>query len=167
LQGWRARFESLRDPNTGLLIQSVHFETGQTIDGPRGSGTALATYFLSFVYDDQSRALYDAMRGTMRQNLLGFAAMREYPPGVEGRGDIDSGPVLLGVSISATGFSLAGARIHDDPETFAALWSTAYLFGAPVDHEDTRHFALGGPLGDALIFALVTARPSDTWSPPR
>ncbi|MCX4246791.1 hypothetical protein [Paraliomyxa miuraensis] len=163
LEAWAERLPSLRDSATGLLVQAVS-PRGEVVDGPRGSGTGLAVYFLSFGDAAQSSSLYEAMRTHMQRELLGFGAMREYPPGIEGRGDIDSGPVIMGVSISATGFSLAGSRIHGDRETFERLWSTAYLFGAPVDHEGMRSFALGGPLGDALMFALLTARPAGEWS---
>lgn len=164
LTAWAARLPSLRDTATGLLVQAIAPGDGHVVDGPRGSGTALAVYFLSFAEPAQSRSLYEAVRGHLRRDLLGFGAVREYPPGIEGRGDIDSGPVVLGVSISATGFALAGSRIHGDAETFAALWATAYLFGAPVDRDGVRSFALGGPLGDAMMFALLTARPTEAWS---
>jgi len=164
LDGWAARLPALRDAETGLLVQSVAPTSGRVVDGPRGSGTALAAWFLSFADAESSRSLYEAVRGHLRRDLLGFGAVREYPPGIDGRGDIDSGPVVLGVSISATGFTLAGSRIHGDAETFASLWATAYLFGAPVDRDGTRSFALGGPLGDAMMFALLTARPASTWN---
>ena len=166
LDAWAARLPALRDPETGLLVQAVAPADARVVDGPRGSGTALAVWFLSFADAEQSRSLYEAVRGHLRRDLLGFGAVREYPPGVDGRGDIDSGPVGLGVSISATGFTLAGSRIHGDPETFEALWATAHLFGAPVDRDGARSFALGGPLGDAMMFALLTARPAETWSEP-
>jgi hypothetical protein len=164
LAGWAARLPSLRDAETGLLIQAVAPTDARMVDGPRGSGTALAVYFLSFADAEQSRSLYEAVRGHLRRDLLGFGAVREYPPGSDGRGDIDSGPVVLGVSISATGFALAGSRIHGDSATFEALYATAYLFGAPVDRDGVRSFALGGPLGDAMMLALLTARPAETWS---
>lgn len=164
LAAWATRLPTLCDPGTGLLVQSVAPHDGRVIDGARGSGTALAVWFLSFADAEQSRSLYEAVRVHLRRDLLGFGAVREYPPGIEGRGDIDSGPVVLGVSISATGFALAGSRIHGDAETFEALWATAYLFGAPVDRDGVRSFALGGPLGDAMMLALLTARPAQTWS---
>lgn len=164
LNGWAARLPGLLDLETGLLFQAIAPESGHVVDGPRGSGTALAAWFLSFANAEQSRSLYEAVRGHLRRDLLGFAAVREYPAGRDGSGDIDSGPVVLGVSISATGFALAGSRIHGDPETFTALWATAYLFGAPVDRDGLRSFALGGPLGDAMMFALLTAQPAQTWS---
>lgn len=164
LERWAARLPGLCDAETGLLVQAVAPADGRIVDGPRGSGTALAVYFLSFADAEQSRSLYEAVRGHLRRDLLGFGAVREYPAGTDGRGDIDSGPVVLGVSISATGFTLAGSRIHGDAATFEALWATAYLFGAPVDRDGVRSFALGGPLGDAMMFALLTARPAETWS---
>ena len=40
------------------------------------------------------------MRAHLRRDLLGFGAVREYPPGTDGHGDIDSGPVVLGVNIT-------------------------------------------------------------------
>lgn len=163
LAAWATRLPALRDPRTGLLVQAVAPD-GRVIDGPRGSGTALASWFLSFADAEQSRSLYEAVRGQLRRDLLGFGAVREYPPGIDGHGDIDSGPVVLGVSISATGFALASSRIHGDAETFESLWATAYLFGAPVDRDGTRSFALGGPLGDAMMLAVLTARPPQTWS---
>jgi hypothetical protein len=164
LTGWAERLPSLRDAETGLLVQAVAPADGRVVDGPRGSGTALAVYFLSFADAEQSRSLYEAVRVHLRRDLLGFGAVREYPPGSDGHGDIDSGPVLLGVSISPTGFALAGSRIHGDSDTFEALYATAYLFGAPVDRDGVRSFALGGPLGDAMMFALLTAQPAEAWS---
>ncbi|MCH9686486.1 MAG: hypothetical protein K0V04_33945 [Deltaproteobacteria bacterium] len=154
-----------QDSSTGLLVQSVDPGSGRWVDGPRGSGTALAVYFTSFWDEAVSLALYRAQQ-QLRRDVLGFGTMREYPSGVDGRGDIDSGPVVLGVSISSTGFSLAGSRIHDDRDTFEALFATATLFGAPIDRDGARNFALGGPLGDALMFAMLTARPAATWSAP-
>jgi hypothetical protein len=78
-------------------------------------------------------------------------------------GDVDSGPVILGQGVSATGFTLALARIHGDRETFTATWATACAIGGAVD-ANGRHFALGGPIGDALLFALSTAPPRARWA---
>ncbi len=148
-----------RDPRTGLLYQSVDPDDGAPIDAPRGSGTALAAYFVSFSDPFLSRSLYESMRARLLVRTLGFGTTREYPVGHEGLGDIDSGPVLLGQGVSATGFTLALARIHGDRDTFAATYATASFFGGPVE----GHYALGGPVGDGLLFALVTALPADRW----
>ena len=145
------------DARTGLLIQSVDGD-GEPTDLPRGSGTALAAYFLSFSDLALSERLYAAMQDQLLNRTFGFGTTREYARDHGGWGDVDSGPVVLGQGVSATGFTLALARIHGDRETFVATWATADLFGGPVDRDGT-HFAMGGPIGDALMFALVTAQP--------
>jgi hypothetical protein len=146
-----------RDPEHGLLFQQVDAR-GEMRDGPRGSGTALASYFLSFSDMRLSRSLYRSIQTHMNGSFLGFGGTREYPPGVEGWGDVDSGPVIVGAGVSVSGFTLALARIHGDRDTFVRNYATAAFAGGPIDRDGT-HFALGGPMGDALLFGLVTARP--------
>ena len=130
------------------------------MDHARGSGTALAVYLLSFSDPGLAAELYRAVKDKLARTFLGFGVVREYPSGNSGSsGDIDSGPVILGFGVSPTGFSLAGARIYRDEAFFADLYATAYLFGAPLDREDRRGFVTGGPLGDAILFAMLTAQP--------
>ena len=149
-----------RDPHTGLLYQAVDPEDGGPIDAPRGSGTALGAYFISFADTALSRSLYESIRARLTSRTLGFGTTREYPVGHMGLGDVDSGPVLLGQGVSATGFTLALARIHGDRDTFVATYATAAFFGGPVD----GNYALGGPVGDGLLFALSTALPAERWN---
>ncbi|MFK7988109.1 MAG: hypothetical protein AB8I08_18965 [Sandaracinaceae bacterium] len=157
----RTRF---RDPATGLLTQSVAPD-GTAVDGPRASGTGLASYFLSFCDRRLSGELYAALQDGYLHQTLGFGTTSEYPPGRVGVGDVDSGPVIFGQGVSATGFTLALARIHGDRETFVATWATASAVGGPVFAEGAQHFALGGPLGDSLLFALATAGPLAEGAP--
>jgi hypothetical protein len=148
--------EQYIDPATGLLLQAVDPEAGRATDSPRGSGTLLAVYFLSYADRDLSRALWDAAERRLASNVLGFGVVREYATEPQ-RGDIDSGPIAFGFGVSATGFALAGARIHGDRERFARLYATATLFGAPIDRGGARRWVTGGPIGDAILFAMATA----------
>lgn len=157
--------ERYRDPRSGLLYQSIR-EDGSALDGARGSGTAFAGYLLSFADAELSRSLHDSVQQHLARSFLGFGTVREYLPGEGGFGDVDSGPVLLGQGVSATGFSIALARVHGDRGAFESRLATASFFGGPVD-VDGRHYALGGPLGDALLFALSTALPAERWRDPR
>jgi len=153
LSDWSVRFAAAaRDPETGMLYQSLSPRGGVATGLPRGSGTAFAAYFLAGVDPILSGALYDALEV---QGLLGFGGVREYPPGVRGFGDIDSGPVLLGVSVSATGFGIAGARAHGDERTYRRLARTATLFGVPVGGWNLT----GGAIGNAILLAMMTAPP--------
>lgn len=146
------------DPASGYLAQTVVPETGAPASPGRGSGTALSAYFLSFADSALSRSLAGAVARTGTRTLAGFGGVLEYPPGVAGHGDIDSGPVVLGVSVSATGFALAPMRQLGDRARFAALYRTAALFGVPVARGDGRAFVAGGPLGNAIMLAMLTAR---------
>jgi len=149
------------DPRSGLLYQSVDSDTGDP-GAPRASGTLFSAYFLSFVDIDLSRDLFRAVQRGQVTHVAGFGAIREYPAGSDGgAGDVDSGPVIFGLSTSGTAFALASARIHHDDALYRDLYSTLYLVGAPVHRGTRQTFALGGPLGDALLFALLTAQASE------
>jgi hypothetical protein len=141
-----------RDNRTGLLRQTMPRGV------PRGSGTALAAYFLGWADPALSAELVAAMKRELYGAPLGFGAMREYAAGQRGRGDADSGPLIAGFSVGATGFALGAARMNDDAELFARLFATVRLFGAPVAGRDgARHFAGGGSIGNAIMFAMLTA----------
>jgi hypothetical protein len=156
---WVARFRARYvDGATGLAYQSVQSD-GSPLDGPRGSGTALAVYFLSFVDRALSYELHQAVQDRLHTSALGFGLVREYPRGVDGRGDIDSGPIVLGISLSATGFALAGCRIHRDARCYEDLFSSMALAGAPLERDGERTNVSGGPLSDAILLAMQTARP--------
>jgi hypothetical protein len=159
-KGLQALRERAVDPATGLLAQSVTVESRAVAPGEaRGSGTALACYFLSFADPALSASLYRALRVELFRTVLGFGAVLEHAGGAgAGSGqDIDSGPVVFGFGVSATGFALGASRAHGDRDAFRALYATAHLFGAPYDAAGARTYATGGPLGDAILFAMTTA----------
>jgi hypothetical protein len=139
----------------GLLVQAINPENGDAWSEARGSGTALAAYFFGFTEPRLSRRLATAARDVLGGKVLGFGAVREYRAGYDGPGDIDSGPLILGWSISATGFSLAGARRLGDEGWFTDLYGTTCMTGIPGD----AGFRTGGPLGNAILFAMLTAPP--------
>jgi hypothetical protein len=152
------------DATNGLLIQRVNAVTGVPVDKPRGSGTALAVYFLGLAQSPLSAELFAAQKREMKGRFLGFGVAREYGRLDSGGGDIDSGPIVFGYSMSATGFSLGGCRIHGDREWFAAIYANAAMVGAPMDRGDVRHFVVGGPLADAILFAMITAPPAGEFT---
>ncbi len=100
------------DPNTGLLIQALDCNSCEASDLPRGSGTALGLYMLAYADHNFTTELYRAMRTHLTHNIFGFGGVREYTEGTKGKyGDIDSGPVVFGFGLSATGFLISGARL--------------------------------------------------------
>jgi hypothetical protein len=157
LARWAARFEACAVHRSGYLVQRVKSGTCKAVDAPRGSGTAIASYFIAFADPALSRRLYDGLRGAGRRCALGFCGIREYAPGFHGKGDVDAGPMLMGVSVGATGFALGAARAHGDADLFRELYRSAHLVGVPVGVGGQTKFAAGGALGNALLLAMLTA----------
>lgn len=154
------RVASAVDPTSGLLVQSVDPASGAPRDGARGSGTFLALYALLYADVELAGGLHRAGNG-LRATRLGFLGMREHLEGTAA--DIDSGPVILDLGVSATGFALAGARAFEDEATYLGLDATARLFSVPLERDDGGVVSLaGGPLGDAILCAMRTApRPDE------
>ncbi len=158
LSKWAARYAKCAIDKSGYLVQRVRSGSCRPIDAPRGSGTAVAAYFIGFANRALSQRLEGALAGVGRRALLGFGGLREYAPGHSGRGDVNAGPILLGVSVGATGFGIGAARMNGDRDLFRQLYRTADLFGAPESGRTGKSFVTGGALGNALLLAMLTAR---------
>ncbi|MFT3868965.1 MAG: hypothetical protein QM715_10955 [Nibricoccus sp.] len=146
-----------RDKKSGLLFQAFDGRSGSAIDAPRASGTALAAYFISFGERECAAELFQSLKQNCAGSLAGFGFIREYPEGLRGQGDIDSGPIICGISPSGTGFAIAGCRIFRDRNLFVQLYRTAHLTGAPLSSGGRLQFVTGGPLGNAIMLAMLTA----------
>jgi len=151
----------LLDARTGLVVFKVGAQ-GQPLGTPRGCGVGWNSFYLPFVDRTFASEQWARLRDHMvRRSPIGLWGVREYPAGAWGLGDVDSGPIVLGLSPSATGFALAGARREADVETLGRLMLTAELAGTTwVGLEGTRYLA--APLvGDAIVLAMRTARDWD------
>ncbi len=157
LARWSARFRARWIDRSGYLVQRGDPRSGRALDAPRGSGTAVAAYFLSYADPTLSRVLYEGLARHGHATLAGFGAIGEFAPGHDGHGDIDSGPVILGVGLLATGFAIGAARAHGDRARYRELVRTAVLFGVPVERDRGRRFLAGGAIGNAILLAMLTA----------
>src|SRR5207253_2544309 len=99
----------LLDPRTGLLAFQVGLQ-GNLKQGARGSGAGWDSFYLPFVDPALADAQFARLKSELVAQRLGFTGVLEYPSGVKGVADVDSGPVIMGLSMSGTGFAIAGAR---------------------------------------------------------
>ncbi|MCH2208110.1 MAG: hypothetical protein MK132_19865 [Lentisphaerales bacterium] len=152
------------DPKTGTLIQSLDWQDSIMVDYPRASGTFLGVYFLSFADFEFARELYENSKNEFFENALGFGFVREYTQeNPSGKGDIDSGPIIFGYSLSPMGFMLGLSRIFEDRDTFDAIFATCFAGGAPIEKNERFNWATGGPIGDGVIFGMLTCLKKSDW----
>lgn len=155
LARWVDRFTRCAVSPSGYLVQRVQSGTCKPVDAPRGSGTAIATYFVGFADAALSRRLFEAVRDRGRITRLGFGGVREYLDGAGGKGDGNSGPILFGASVGATGYALGAARAHGDRDFFAELYRSATLGRRALGAKKAGVPDLA--VGDALLLAMMTA----------
>jgi hypothetical protein len=158
---WVKRAEAHADPRTGLLPHRVEAATGRTLQPSRGSSQSIVQRFWPALDPDGARRSYLAFRRHFVTRELGVVAVREYPHGVDGPGDVDSGPLPLGVSVSATAVAIGAARVHGDRRLAAAVTDEIDAFGVPFAWDGRRRYAGGVlPVGDAFV-AWARAAPLD------
>ncbi|MEO3775301.1 hypothetical protein ABGB16_00315 [Micromonospora sp. B11E3] len=157
LDGVRQRL----DPRTRLLPHRVDLATGAPAEVARATSQSVIQRFLVDVDPAFAREQYLRFRDRYVAAPLGLGpAVREYPDGMTGAGDVDSGPLVLGVSLSATVVALGVAQSQGDAALAGALANYGELVGLPVDTPWTRRYALGAlPVGDAFLAWSKTARP--------
>lgn len=161
LAPWLERMDRLRDPATGLLPHRIDAD-GAVRDGPRGSSQAIIHMF----WPELSRAAaadWVAFRTQFVAEVGGLVGIREYPTGIDGGGDVDSGPLVFGVSLSASAVALGAARANGDDALARALDHEAEFFGLPWEWAGRRSFAAGTlPTGDAFVAWARSVPPGDT-----
>ena len=47
--------------------------------------------------------------------------------------------------------------MYGDEDFFRRLFATAHIVGAPLDRGGRRQYVSGGALGNAILFAMLTA----------
>lgn len=160
---WLGDARARLDPATGLLPHEVSPD-GSIADGARATSQTMIHRFLPEIDAEFARAQYAAFRRQFLAYPGGFGpGLREYPHGRDGAGDVDSGPLVAGVSLSATVVALGAARVNGDPELAAALGSEGELLGLPLTLPGSKRYAFGlVPIGDAFVVWSATARPLTT-----
>ncbi len=145
-RAWLERWP--RDAKTGLLEFTPR-------SGPRASGAGWNSYYLYRVDAAVARAQYEAAeRVFLFDAVPGLAAWREYPAGVKGSGDVDSGPLVFGLSPSGTGFALAGATLYGS-KARGGMLRTAEAAGVTVPWGGL-HYLLSPLVGQAAVLAAKT-----------
>ncbi len=139
-------------------IDILPTETAPSTDMARGSSQVMILRFLYEVDPTLAQRYYATFRERYVTTQFGLPGAREYPVGTDGVGDVDSGPLILGFSLSATGVLPGAARLQGDQELLRPFEQLIATFGFPVRG---RYLFGEIPVADAL---LVWSRTAVSWT---
>lgn len=149
---WLREAQTRLDPGTGLLPHRANLGTGAPVENARGSSQSLIAYFFTQIDPEWGKEQYEGFRQRFVVNYLGIPGTLEYPAGVVGLGDIDSGPLIFGVSLSASVVTAAAARANGDTALADAILDVGEALGFPITWAGSKRYALGLlPVGDAFV----------------
>ncbi len=170
LAAWRDRLTVLNDQATGLLPHRIAADGG-ILDGVRGSSQSIIQTFWPDVDPAGAGRQWQRFVATLVVREAGLVGVREYPGGADAPADVDSGPLLWGVSASASAVTLAAARRNGAAELAGDLDRQAEYLGAPLEWSGERRFVFGLlPVGDAFVAwarSVAPAAPAALADPPR
>lgn len=157
LAAWLQTMKQHTDPATGLFHSSVSPLVYATT--PRGCALSWTSLYFAQVAPDVAREQYQRYRDHMSADVLGFGGFREWPLGRDKGGmDADSGPIVFGVGVAATGLGLGPARLFGDADRYTTIRRSALTFGVPSVFS-SHGYDMAPVLGEAILFHGRTARP--------
>ena len=150
----------LVDERTGLLISSFSFE-GIPYDGPEGSSIWMVAHCLQVVDKPFATDQYRRAKLELAANVLGFGYAREWPVTWRGPVDIDSGPIVPALDISAgsSGQALIAACAFGDDAYLSSLLTSLNFGGFPVTENGRLRYCAGNQLGDAVVLYSMVLGP--------
>lgn len=147
----------LTDPATGMLISSFSVD-GDSYDGPEGSSIWMVAHCLQVVDPAFAADQYKRARAALGDSILGFGYAREWPASWQGEMDVDSGPVLpiLRISAGSSGLAILGAASFGDTPYLRQLLTSLEYGGFPSTRDGRRRYCAANTVGDAVVlYALV------------
>lgn len=131
------------DPQTGLVVHKIDGRSGAMLIAARASTQVYMLSLLPELSPDFARDQYARFRRLFVQDWLGYLPVREYPKGKSGAGDVDTGPLIFGISPSATVVSIAAARANGDFELAERTVILSESIGAPWTTVGEKSFGFG------------------------
>jgi hypothetical protein len=151
IQDWLTKVEARTD-RLGLIPHSVSWETGQALEEARGSSQSLILNFLLDIDPVYTREKFEIYKEHFLDYRLGLPGIREYPKGMSGRADVDSGPVIWGIGGAA---SIVGRRVmglYGEAEEAVGMRNSLEVFGLGRVSGNRKYYLFGAvPMADAFI----------------
>lgn len=136
----------------GMIPHSVLPSNGRVREPARGSSLALMLIFLREIDAPLAREQFALFKEKFIDSRLGLTGVREYPKGVFGVGDIDSGPVILGFGGAATIVGMQTLSLYGEQDLSVSIRGSVEALAFPWQTADTKKYFFGIiPMADAFI----------------
>lgn len=122
----------------------------------RGCANAFLTRYTAEFAPDLAHAWWLEFRADWVLTVGPFTGLREWPPGVERTGDVDSGPIIMGIGTAASALSIAAARAQGDQ-----------LFAVTLEASAAQVMALGVAGGVPTLVLADAISFQGHWQPTR
>lgn len=166
IERWLEAVRQRCDNEFGAIPHAADAMEGRPLGVPRGESLALMSCILVEVDSSLARKQYEILRRNFVDCVWGLVGVREYPHGVDGRGDIDSGPIVLGFGGPSTVVGIGAALANGDLQVANALMATPEIVGLPLEIAGQRRYAGGRlPVGDAFLAWARSTRPAHAGRP--
>ena len=153
---WKRWTQENCDQASKLPAGRIGQTNGQLHQPARGCANSWILGLLADRDPEFARQMYLRTRKHFLITRLGFRMFREYPEDIDIQADIDSGPIILGAGVTATGVGLGAARANGDLDTAQDIHALVNMWGMPGtvsdgDQEGKRYLLGMLPTGDAFL----------------
>lgn len=160
IANWLEDARERLDPETGLLPHTANLPDGKHVGVSRATSQMIMLRLLPDIDPPFAKQQYETFRERHLTTFLGAPCLLEYPSGISGPGDVDSGPLIFGRSLSATVLMMGVAQIYGDQSVADAIAQSGEVVGLPWTWWGKKQYAAGlMPIGDIMVTYAHVARP--------
>lgn len=157
---WVAQVRSRLDER-GMIPHAWDPWADRSAGSARGSSQALMNCFLPMIDRELAFEQFALFREHFLATRLGLTIVREHPHGDHGRGDVDSGPVILGGGSAASLVGAGACRANGDLSVAVGLDATREGLGLVIGGDRKRYLFGLLPMADLFIVWSRTLAPED------
>lgn len=167
IEDWLADSRAALDSDTGLIGHTASLPNGDSTSTARATSQVIILRMLPDIDPAFAREQYERFRERFGRNFFGVPSILEYPSGVTGSGDVDSGPLILGRGVSANVLMIGVAQVYGDHKLANAIAQLGETVGMPwtsggegQKQRFEKRYAGGVlPIGDIIVAYSHVARP--------
>lgn len=151
LAQWVKNLQTRLDTN-GLIPHSVLYWDGKPEKFAEGNSQCLMLNFLFEIDSTFARKQFKIFKNKFLTTRFGLPAIRQFPDGAEGGGDVDSGPVIFGIGGAASIIGIRTMALFGEEQTAVGLRNSVDAFGCAFDSKGEKKYIFGAmSMADAFI----------------